>query len=241
MPAFANLDEKNLKNIFKFLVTGSAMVRENRLVNNKPADKKPLVLTGPVVDSGGAPGGQDLREIIGPARAPANMGMTSYGIPYPEGVSAPSTRYFIPPGWGLGYPYIISPPWSSIIAYDMNTGAIKWRTPVGHDLKAAAEGGENTGMLRSQRKGMIVTSNGLLFCIAKDGKIYAYDAETGKELWAEKLPTGTQGLPSMYKVNGRHYLVVSATMPVQFGRDQGEDSNGVDKSEAKIPAPREVT
>lgn len=83
MSAFASLDEKNLRNIFQYLVTGSAMVRENRLVNNKPADRKPVPLTGPVVDSGGAPGGQDLREIIGPARAPANMGMRGYGIPYP--------------------------------------------------------------------------------------------------------------------------------------------------------------
>ncbi|HLL44790.1 MAG TPA: PQQ-binding-like beta-propeller repeat protein, partial [Segetibacter sp.] len=119
-----------------------------------------------------------------------------------------------------------------------NNGTIKWRTPVGLDLKAAADGGKNTGMLRSQRQGMIVTSNGLLFCTAKDGKIYAFDAETGKELWAGKLPTGTQGLPSMYEVNGRHYLVVSATMPVQFGRDPGEDDKGVDKSEAKAPAPQ---
>jgi quinoprotein glucose dehydrogenase len=29
---------------------------------------------------------------------------------------------------------------------------------------------------------------------------------------------GTEGLPAMYEINGRSYLVVSATVPVTFGR-----------------------
>lgn len=221
MPAFPQLNGKSLQNLYSYLVTASAMVRENRLTNNKPADNKPAKITGPVVASGGAPRGQELREVVGPAGGgAARLGPRDYGIPYPEGVNAPITRYFIPPGWGLGYPYIIGPPWSSIIAYDLNKGTIKFNIPVGQDEKAASEGGKNTGMLRAQRHGMIVTSSGILFCTSRDGKIYAFDADNGKELWAGKLPTGTQGLPSMYEVNGRHYLVVSATTPVSWGREE---------------------
>jgi quinoprotein glucose dehydrogenase len=222
MPAFSHLDEGNVKKLFDYLLTASANVRENKLVNNKPADMKPAVITGPVVASGGAPGGQQLRQMGGPGRGGPRGGQNGYGIPYPKDVSAPADRYFIPPGWGLGFPYLITPPWSSIVAYDMNTGTIKWTAAIGQDLKATNEGGKNTGVLRSQRNGMIVTSSGLLFCTARDGKIYAFDADNGKQLWAGQLPTGTQGLPSMYEVNGKHYLVVSATTPIKWGREDGK-------------------
>jgi hypothetical protein len=79
---------------------------------------------------------------------------------------------------------------------------------------AAAEGGKNTGVLRAQRNGMIVTSSGLIFSTAKDGNIYAFDANNGEILWTGKLPAGTEGLPAMYEVNGRSYLVVAATAPL---------------------------
>ena len=227
MPAFAHLDEASVKKVYGYLVAGSAAVRENKLVNDKPADLKPAVITGPVVASGGAPGGQNLRQSVGRGR-PNRGGQDSYGTPYPKDAAVSPVRYFIPPGWGLGFPYLISPPWSSIIAYDMNTGTIKWTAAIGQDQKATEEGGKNTGVLRSQRNGMIVTSSGLLFCTAKDGKIYAFDADNGKQLWAAQLPSGTQGLPAMYEVNKRHYLVVSATTPVKWGRDDSKpDSNVV--------------
>lgn len=144
-----------------------------------------------------------------------------YGIPYPEGSGAPADRYFIPPGWGMASPYIISPPWSTITAYDLNKGTIKWQVPIGTDLEVAKEGGKNTGMLRAQRQGMVVTSSRVLFCTGKDGKIYAFDVDNGKELWSYELPTGTEGIPAIYEVNGKNYLVVCATMPFKFGR-QGE-------------------
>lgn len=219
MPAFPHLDEGQVRSMYSFLIAGGVAAARN----TRPVENKPKVVSGPVVASGGAPGGQKLREVVGPAAA--RQGPNEFGLLYPEGVNAPSARYFIPPGWGLGSPYLISPPWSSIVAYDLNKGTIKWKIPVGQDEEAAKLGGKNTGMLRSQRHGMIVTSSGLLFCTSRDGKIYAFDADNGKELWAGKLPTGTQGLPSMYEVNGRHYLVVSATTPVSFGRAEGRSKS----------------
>jgi quinoprotein glucose dehydrogenase len=215
MPAFPHLDESKVRSIYSFLTAGGAGIARN----TRNVENKAKAVSGPVVASGGAPGGQQLREVIG--QAAARQGPNEFGLPYPEGVNAPAVRYFIPPGWGLGSPHAISPPWSSIIAYDLNKGIIKWKIPVGQDEEAAKQGGKNTGMLRSQRHGMIVTSTGLLFCTSRDGKVYAFDADNGKELWAGKLPSGTQGLPSMYEVNGRHYLVVSATTPVSFGRAEG--------------------
>ena len=214
MPAFPHLDEGTMRKLYGFLTNQTGGSPMSRPMNRKL--EKP---SGPVVETGGAPGGQQLREISEAARASFRIGPNAYGMSYPAGTSAPTTRYFIPPGWGLGSPYIISPPWATITAYDLNTGAIKWKIPVGRDEEVAAQGAkENTGLLRAQRNGMIITSTGLVFCTAKDGKIYAFDADNGRELWAGKLPTGTEGLPAMYEVNGRHYLVVPATTPIRWGR-----------------------
>ena len=213
MPAFAHFSENQVKNIYNYLTSGPAM--DPRFLQ---ASSKPSVVTGPVVASGGVPGGQELRKVPG-AFPPGRFGL-DYGTPYPEGSGVSTDRYFIPPGWGLGFPFIISPPWSTIAAYDLNKGTLKWQVPIGADLNAAEEGGKNTGMLRAQRQGMIVTSTGILFCTGKDGKIYAFDADNGKQLWAKQLPNGTEGLPALYEVGGKHYLVVCATSPVKFGRGE---------------------
>jgi quinoprotein glucose dehydrogenase len=218
MPAFAGLGENDIKNLYNFIttVTGGGGRFGGPVTSMK--------ITGPVVDSGGAPGGLAPRPVSGPAGVFGRPG--DYGIPYPQGVDAPVDRYFIPPGWGLSFPYIISPPWSTITAYDLNTGKIKWQVPIGTDEAAAKLGGKNTGVLRAQRQSMVVTSSGVLFCTGKDGKIYAFDVDNGKELWSYKLPTGTEGIPAMYEANGKHYLVVCASTPLRFGREAEDDTPG---------------
>src|ERR1035438_4693107 len=65
--------------------------------------------------------------------AAMGMGMGRGEPPYPEGVTPPPSRYKT--GYG-NEPYVITPPWSQIIAYDLNTGKIKWQTPYG-DLPEA--------------------------------------------------------------------------------------------------------
>lgn len=215
MPAFPNLSEDEVKNIYNYITTATG--GGGRFGGPNTAMK----ITGPVVDSGGAPGGLAQRRVVGPAASFGRPG--DYGIPYPDGVDAPKDRYFIPPGYGLSFPYIIRPPWSTIAAYDLNTGKIKWQVPVGTDLEAANEGAENTGILAAQRQGMIVTSSGILFCTGRDKKIYAFDVDNGKELWSYELPTGTEGIPAMYEINGKHYLVICATTTIRFGRNKNDD------------------
>jgi quinoprotein glucose dehydrogenase len=167
--------------------------------------------TGPVVASGGAP------------RQPVAAG-TSMET-YPEGVSAPSQRYYT--DYGLGYPYLMAPPWSTIIAYDLNRGVIKWKKPLGQDRDVTEAGGKNTGVPRgSQRQGMIVTSTGIVFSTARDGKFYAFDADNGNVLWSSDLPMGTEGLPAIYEVKGQHYIVVNATTPLTWGLNSRESGIG---------------
>jgi quinoprotein glucose dehydrogenase len=167
---------------------------------------------GPVVASGGAPGGLDVRP--GPPFRPG-------GAPYPEGLDVPASRYYT--GYGLGFPYIMKGRWSQITAYDLNTGEIKWQVPLGIDKMAAEAGVTDVGVPRGgQRMGMIVTSTGLLFATAKDGHVRAFDAETGKVLWTGALPRGSEGLPAMYEADGRQYLVVSATTGLTWGKASRE-------------------
>ena len=64
---------------------------------------------------------------------------------------------------------------------------------------------------------MIVTSTGLIFATAKDGAVRAHSADDGSILWTGALPHGTEGLPAMYEVNGRQYLVVCATTGLTWG------------------------
>ena len=201
MPGFADLDSAATAALYAYLSNPGGTTA------SEPVQPAP----GPVVASGGAPGGREPHVRSGPRYSPLG------GPPYPKGVDAPAVRYYT--DWGLfpDKPYIISPPWSSLVAYDLNLGTIKWKVPLGEDPKAAAEGAKDTGAFDAQHHGMIVTATGLIFVAASDGKLRAYDEDTGKVLWTATLPAGSEGIPSMYEVKGRQYLVVPATSNLNPG------------------------
>ena len=199
MPAFTDLDAAAIAALHAFLAGPAAPKRSGMEREG-----------GPVVASGGAPGGLEIPEID---PRPSPLG----GPPYPTGVDAPVNRYYT--DWGLypNQPYIIGPPWSAIVAFDLNTGTIKWRVPLGEDARAAAEGAQNAGVFMAERHGIIVTSTGLLFVATTDGKVRAHDEETGRVLWTGTLPAGSEGVPAMYEVNGRQFLVVPASSRINTG------------------------
>ena len=83
---------------------------------------------------------------------------------------------------------------------------------------------------------MIVTSTGLIFIGASDGKLRALDEETGKVLWSAKLPAGAEGVPAMYEAGGKQYLVVSASSPVTPGG--GHPGHGHVKADLRTDLPK---
>ena len=113
-------------------------------------------------------------------------------------------------GFGL-YPTIVNPPYTTLTAYDLNQGTIKWQIGLGDDLRLVGQGIKGTGTAATIKGGIIPTATGLLFVTAADRKVHVYDSTSGKQLWELPLGATTSGSPSMYELDGRQYLLVTAS------------------------------
>jgi quinoprotein glucose dehydrogenase len=101
------------------------------------------------------------------------------------------------------------PPWGELVAVNVNTGDIAWKVPLGITESLPADK-QKTG--RPGIGGPIATAGGLVFIGAvDDNRFRAFDAKTGKELWAAKLDAAAGSVPSTYEgKDGRQYLVVTS-------------------------------
>jgi quinoprotein glucose dehydrogenase len=103
----------------------------------------------------------------------------------------------------------IRPPFTSIVKYDLNVPAIKWRVGFGDDPELAARGVTGTGT-PGLLNGVIVTASGLLFGAGRDNVIRAWDTDTGAQLWSSRFGGDFIGSPVMYEMAGRQYLLLPA-------------------------------
>lgn len=103
----------------------------------------------------------------------------------------------------------ISPPWTTLTAYDLNAGTIRWQIPLGEVPELAAEGHPDTGS-HFPKVGPVVTAGGLIFTGTRDRKVRAIDSQTGKVLWEATLDAALEGMPAVYEVDGREYVVFCA-------------------------------
>ncbi len=99
------------------------------------------------------------------------------------------------------------PPWGTLIAIQASTGEKKWEVPLGRLSPRLPErfGSISLG-------GPIVTAGGLVFVAGTlDAGMYAFDVETGRQLWRGELPTSARATPMTYRApNGKQYVVISA-------------------------------
>ncbi len=98
----------------------------------------------------------------------------------------------------------IKPPWTSLTAYDLNQGTIKWKLALGD-----VPGIKGTGT-HYPKVGPVITAGGLLFTGTRDKKVRAFDVETGKLLWETEVQAGLEGMPAVYQIEGREYIVFCA-------------------------------
>jgi quinate dehydrogenase (quinone) len=124
---------------------------------------------------------------------------------------------YVTEGFGL-FPTIVNPPYTTLTAYDLNAGTIKWQIGLGDDLRLAGQGIKGTGTAASIKGGLIVTATGLVFATAADRKVHVYDSTTGTQISELPLGGNSTGAPSMYEIGGRQYLLVTASAPGGGGR-----------------------
>jgi quinoprotein glucose dehydrogenase len=102
------------------------------------------------------------------------------------------------------------PPWGQLLAVDVNSGAIVWRSVLGvsDNLPEALQ---KTG--RPNIGGAIATAGGLVFVAATDdARFRAFDSRTGAEVWTVKLPAAAHATPMTYRgKDGKQYVVIVAT------------------------------
>jgi quinoprotein glucose dehydrogenase len=103
----------------------------------------------------------------------------------------------------------VKPPWTTMTAYDLNEGTIRWQIPLGQVPELAAKGALDTGA-HFPKTNPVVTAGGLIFTGTRDRKVRALDSATGKTLWEYELPAGLEGMPAIYEVAGRQYVVFCA-------------------------------
>ena len=116
------------------------------------------------------------------------------------------------------------PPWGTLTAIDLRTGAPRWETPLGSVPKLSGTpeakrwGSPNLG-------GALLTRGGLVFAAgALDERLHAYDADTGEELWSAPLPAGGNAAPMTFQssVDGRQYVVIAAGGHNRLGTTLGD-------------------
>ena len=117
---------------------------------------------------------------------------------------------YVTDGFGL-YPTIVNPPYTTLTAYDLNQGTIKWQIGLGDDLRLVGQGIKGTGTAATT-KGGIIADRARACCSSRPptARSTSTTARPASEL--SELPLGgpTSGSPSMYELGGRQYLLVTA-------------------------------
>ena len=125
-------------------------------------------------------------------------------------------------GFGL-YPTIVNPPYTTLTAYDLNEGTIKWQIGLGDDLRLVGQGMTGTGTAATTKGGIIATATGLLFVTAADRKVHVYDSTSGKQLW--ELPLGGADQRIALDVRTWRAAVPRSSRPRPRGGRGGADAN----------------
>jgi quinoprotein glucose dehydrogenase len=118
----------------------------------------------------------------------------------------------------------IKPPFGELMAVDLGTGKIVWRTPLG-SLDEIAPGVGHIAKGSIVLGGPIVTAGGLIFQGGTmDKTLRAFSAADGKLLWSGELPASAHATPMTYEVGGKQYVVVAAGGSAKVDQEKQGDA-----------------
>jgi len=152
-----------------------------------------------------------LAYLLHPERAPTTASTNDATANNPGSLPPEKLRYRS----GFGFMFTrsglpaIAPPWTTLTAYDLNQGTIEWQISLGEVPELATKGIKNTGS-HFPKVGPVVTAGGLIFTGTRDRKVRALDSATGKVLWEAEVGAGLEGMPAVYQIDGREYVVFCA-------------------------------
>ncbi len=117
------------------------------------------------------------------------------------------------------------PPWGTLVAMDLRTGARAWEVPLGNpaSLRPELSGISDKPLGTPNLGGPIITAGGIVFVgAAMDHVLRAFDVETGRELWQGPLPGGARATPMTFQVTpgegGRQFVVVAVGGSEDWGK-----------------------
>ncbi len=100
-----------------------------------------------------------------------------------------------------------APPWGTLVAISASTGDKKWETPLGQlsPKLPASFGSLALGGPISTAGGLVLVGGTVV------PALYAFDVETGEQLWKADLPASARAVPMTFRgPDGKQYIVVSA-------------------------------
>ena len=156
---------------------------------------------------------KDLLAFLGFAKLDVDRATASAPAAGPDGAATPGALAKSGPiKLKTGYNFLFSKqmlpanaaPWSTMTAYDMNTGRKLWQVPFGE-----LPGLPNSGTL-FPRGTLAATGGGLLFAGTQDRKLRAWDMKDGRLLWQGPLPSVPGGVPAIYRAHGRQFIALAA-------------------------------
>ena len=104
-----------------------------------------------------------------------------------------------------------NPPFGEMIAVELSSGDVKWRSVLGRIDALEAIGVHNTGSLNMG--GSVATGGGLVFIGAtNDSRFRAFESASGKLLWEAKIEASAHTSPITYLGrDGKQYVAVMAS------------------------------
>lgn len=109
---------------------------------------------------------------------------------------------------------INAPPYGTLTAIDLHTGAQRWQVPLG-DTPALRTHPALRGVTLPPLLGVagapgpIVTAGGLIFATGGGDVLYALDKDTGATLWSAPLGQRGYAVPMTYSSGGRQFVAIA--------------------------------